>query len=118
MRPRLSKFTEDESKEEIAAHESGLCLHFEVRLGIFLHVMAGGSAHDISLFFRVGHSTVHNVFDEVLEVVFERLWFQDVPSDDEDLKVMKMEFSESRPHRNPLPGCVGGISIRIERPAK
>ena len=41
-----------------------------------------------------------------------------VPSDEQKLRRLSVKFAESRPHSNPLPGCIGaldGIQVVIEK---
>lgn len=123
LRPWISKFAEEDKEKEVQQHLSGNYIQAEIRVAVFLRMMAGGSAHDISLAYRIGESSVYQVFQKLLEVVCERLPFESFPdsSDERGFRRMAAEFSESRPHSNPLRGCVAaldGIQIQIEKPPK
>lgn len=118
-RPHISRFSEAESSRELQCHLSGNCVQAEIRIAIFLRMMAGGSVHDIANTFRVSESTCYKTFDIMLDVILTLLPFQDLPETEEELIAKAAEFSESRPVSNPLLGCIGsidGIAIAIEKP--
>lgn len=120
LRPYLSVFAEDEGHQELQ-HLNSHRLQLEVRIAIFLRIMAGGYTNDISMTYKTGISTCYSLFYSVLEALIKEFQFDGFPRDEESLRHMAAEFAESRPRSNPLPGCVGaldGISIKVVKPRK
>ena len=119
LRPWISRYGPHEAEMERAAHLSGRTTQTEVCVAIFLRMMAGGAVHDICALYRVGPSTCYKWFGTLLDVVCERLPLNGIPTEEKELRAMAVNFAESRPHSNPLPGCVAaldGIQIAIDKP--
>ena len=119
LRPWISKYGPHEREAELDAHMSGRSTQCEVLVAIFLRMMAGGAVHDICALYGAAPSTCYKWFNELLDVVCKRMPLDAVPSDERKLRRMSVKFAESRPHSNPLPGCIGaldGIQVVIEKP--
>ena len=118
-RPWISKYGPHEQKEKLAAHMSGSSTQCEVLVAIFLRIMAGDAVHDICALYGVAPFTCYKWFNEVLGVVCKRMLLGGIPSKESALRRMAVKFAESRPHSNPLPGCIGaldGIQVVIGKP--
>jgi DDE superfamily endonuclease len=90
-----------------------------VRLAISLRILAGGSHWDLMDNFRVGRTTVYQVFHETIDAMFQRLQLPGIPSDLAELDVLADGFNRSRPVYNPLNGCISavdGIAIALRSP--
>ena len=119
LRSWISKYGPHGQEAELAAHMSGRSTRCEVLVAIFLRIMAGGAVHDICALYGMAPSTCYKWFNEVLGVVFKGMPLGGVPSKESALRRMAVNLAESRPHSNPLPGCIGaldGIQVVIEKP--
>jgi hypothetical protein len=103
-----------------AARSSGGVIEPAVRLGITLRVLSGSSYLDLMMLFRIGRSTVFDIFHSTIDAVNRHLAMPGIPLCEETkLSSLASGFSTSRACLSPLFGCVGaldGISIEIAKP--
>jgi hypothetical protein len=69
--------------------------------------------------FRVGRTTVYQVFHEAIDAIFQELQLQGIPNDLTQLCALADDFSRSCPAVDPLNGClsaVDGIAITLISP--
>lgn len=128
LKTRISRYGPYEAEMERDAHLSGQAMQTEVcvvifllRVAIFLLMIAGGAVHDICAVYRIAPSTCYKWFRTLLDVVCERPQLKGILTKERELRAMAVKSAESRPHTNPLPGCVSaldGIEIAIEKHAK
>lgn len=112
---------DDITKDEEMGKRSGrTTLPPDIKVAVFLRMMAGGSYLDMPTSYRIGTSSAHAIFNSVLEAVNRRIQLPGLPKSRAALKIMSDEFKTSRVPHSPLSGCVGaldGIAIKIKKPA-
>lgn len=117
----LSNLRTDLSKDEdMASNSSGGAVSPEVRLAITLRLLSGASHQDLIVLFRLGKSTIYDVFRCTVAVINKRLSFRELPlGDEEALSEIADGFAHFRVALSPLWGCFGaldGIDINIKSP--
>jgi hypothetical protein len=113
LRPALERNVTQGSRSSTGVIEPG------VRLAIALRMLAGGSHWDLMANFRVGRTTIYQVFHETIDAVFEELRLPGIPNDLGQLRALADDFNRSRPILNPLNGCISaidGIAIALRSP--
>lgn len=63
----ISKFTDQQEKEEERSHRSGHSTKGKFILAVDIRVLAGGSPHEMSLAFDIGFSTVYPYFHSLID---------------------------------------------------
>jgi hypothetical protein len=102
----------------MALRSSGGRINPSVRLTVTLCLLSGAAYHDLMMLFRMGRSTVFQVFFETICAMTKRLRLPGITFDDED-KLDELAMGFSRKGGSPLYGCVGavdGIAIKIMKP--
>jgi hypothetical protein len=110
LRPALKRDAIQDWRSSAGVIEPG------VRLEISLRMLAGGSHWDLMANFRVGRTTVYQVFHETIDAIFQELQLPGIPNDLTHLCALADDFSRSRPAVNPLNGCISavdGIAIAL-----
>lgn len=113
VRPDLERST------EMGALSGRNTISAETRLALTLRLLAGASYVDIRLAFRIGRTTVYDVFHATVAALDKALSLPGLPTDPEDLNDIATKFRLSRCFKNPLPFCVGaidGILFPIPKP--
>jgi hypothetical protein len=104
-----------------AARSSGGVIEPAVRLGITLRVLSDTKSYlNLMMLFRIGRSTVFDIFHSTIDAVNRHLTMPGIPLGEEPkLCSLASRFSTSRACLSPLFGCVGAldvISIEIAKP--
>jgi len=105
--------------EDMGRRSGRKAIASDVRLGITLLLLAGGSYLDLMEAYRTGRSTVYDIFHSICEALMKTLKLPGLPSTLDDLKTSETAFKTSRSPPNPLSGCVGaldGIYVKIQKP--
>lgn len=123
LRPHIAK--KIHSKILSGREEAGFgVLGVRERVAMSLRILAGASYHDVAMVFHVSRSTIYENFYRLIESIssgsVKELRINFPFDDDEKLKEIADEFSQTSSNHPALYGCVGaldGYAIRIQRPS-
>lgn len=120
LRADIRQFSATDGDREIQAHESGKAIEADIKVGIFLRMMAGGSFHNFMVAYSLSCAAGYQSFGVCLDAASRRLSWQTFSksTDERAFRNLSLQFTASRKLSNPLPGCVGsvdGIHFKIEK---
>ena len=108
-----------ERNEAMALRVSDGPIPVQVRVGIALRLMAGGSAIDLMTLFHIPDATINYILREVSQALNSVLTLPGVPTSVPECRRLAEWMRCSRVVRNPFYGCIGavdGMAIRIHKP--
>lgn len=108
-----------EPNKEMGWRSGRLAVDADMRLGLTLRLLAGAFYLDVQVSFKIGCSTVYDVFRSTCKALMTHLSLPGLPSTEEEFNKSELMFRQSRPFLNPLSGCVGaldGICVKIKKP--
>jgi hypothetical protein len=113
--------TRESTKTRSATDFHGGDISGELRLGIFLRMLAGSSYLDLFMIFGVSNSSIYNCFEQATDWINKTLTFRLVEAlQKEDLGYLKqLSHAFSHDSNGRYNGCIGaldGLAIKIRRP--
>ena len=94
----------------------------DIQLAITLRMLAGACYPDLQTSYRIGRSTVYEIFHSTCSALMNGLHLSGLPNNVEELRSSALRFKTSRRKKvSPLNGWVGaldGISVKIKKPRR
>jgi hypothetical protein len=120
---RLHEERQQDGFRQGAIHACGGKLSGEVRVAIFLRILAGASYLDLMVIFQVVHDPIYRSFKMVCQWMLEAFKFPLVTAlEDEDIEYFQSAssaFTEGGSSQGNFVGCFGsldGVAIKIKQP--
>lgn len=91
----------------------------DMRMAIALPMLAGATFLHLMATFRIGKTTVYDIFHDSCDVLNDRLKLPGLPETVEGLTESARPLKTSREPPSPLRGCIlaiDGITVKIEKP--
>ena len=120
FRTLVTKLSPDlERDDEMGKRCSDGAIPTQVRVGIAIRLLAGGSAMDLMQLFHIPDRSINLIFTEVLSAIHNNLSLPGIPTTTSECRWLAQVMKDSRPVRSPWHGCIGaidGIAIKILKP--
>ena len=110
---------DDLIKDDSASTAHDGAIPVQVRVGMAIRVLAGGSPLDLMQLFHIPRRTIDEIVHDVISVFGLRLKMPGVPTTYEECRYLSNAMRQSRRETSPFHGCLGavdGIAVRINKP--